>query len=187
MSFSKPQVRFPLNFTLSFSVMTHNCSEVFSLKHYILWTKGAHQSTILQTFQYSDESSPNFSCHFWNHRITVYSNFVSLFSVMKDNSSVFFWLKPCTLWTKRAHQSKIFRVLSGWVTKLLTKFLLSYLKSKISFFETLHHPSVSWEITLLYIFSWNFISFGKKEPIKVQNFTLLAAHVEFQQIYTLIL
>ena len=40
---------------------------------------------------------------------------------------------------------------------------------------------MSWEITLLYFFSWNFISFGQKEPIKVQNFRLLNAHVKFHQ------
>ena len=41
-------------------------------------------------FECSNESSPNSSCHFWSHKIRVYSTFVSLFSGMKDNSSVFF-------------------------------------------------------------------------------------------------
>ena len=56
----------------------------------MLWTKKAHQCTICQTFECSNESSPNTSCHFWNHKVRLYSNFASLFSVMKDNSSVFF-------------------------------------------------------------------------------------------------
>ena len=43
-----------------------------------------------QTFGCSNEGSPNFSCSFWNHKVRVYSNVTSLFSVMKDNSSVFF-------------------------------------------------------------------------------------------------
>ena len=34
---------------------------------------------------------------------------------MKDNSSVFFYLKPHILWTKIAHQSKVFGLLSGWL------------------------------------------------------------------------
>ena len=34
---------------------------------------------------------------------------------MKDNSSVFLQLKPCILWTKKAHRKEIFRILSGWV------------------------------------------------------------------------
>ena len=38
MSFFKPRVSFPLNFELPFSVMTHSSSEIFLLKHYMLWS-----------------------------------------------------------------------------------------------------------------------------------------------------
>ena len=78
MSFFKPQVRFP-------------SPEIFYLNHYMLWTKRAYQWTIFQTFSCSNESSPmpNSSSHFWNPKARVYSNFTSLFSVMKDNSAVF--------------------------------------------------------------------------------------------------
>ena len=57
------------------------------------------------------------------------------------------------------------------------------------FIQTLEHCLryfVSWEITLLYCFSWNYISFGPKEPIKVQNFRLLSAHVKIRQLCNLI-
>ena len=50
----------------------------------------------------------------------------------------------------------------------------------------MHHSSMSWEITLLYFFGWNFIWFLQKEPIKVQNFRLSTAQVKFHQICTLI-
>ena len=43
-----------------------------------------------QTFGCSNESSPSSSCHFWKYRVRVYSKFATLFSVVKDNSSVFF-------------------------------------------------------------------------------------------------
>ena len=102
-------------FTSLFNVMTHNSSEIFQLKHYILWTRMAHQCPIFQAFECFNESSPNFSCHFLNHKVRIYSNFASLFSAMKDNSSVFFQLKPHILWTKIAHRSEIFGLLSGWV------------------------------------------------------------------------
>ena len=36
------------------------------------------------------------------------------------------------------------------------------------FFRTCHHCSVSGETNLWYFFSWNFIYFQQKEPIKVQ-------------------
>ena len=34
---------------------------------------------------------------------------------MEGNSSVFFLSETFILWTKRAHQSEIFKLLSGWV------------------------------------------------------------------------
>ena len=45
---------------------------------------------------------------------------------------------------------------------------------------------MSWEITLLYFFSWNFIWFLQKESIKKQNVRLSTAQVSFYQIYALI-
>ena len=50
----------------------------------------------------------------------------------------------------------------------------------------MNHSLVSWEITLLYFFTWNCTWFGQKELIKVQNFRLLTAHIKFHQICTLI-
>ena len=38
----------------------------------------------------------------------------------------------------------------------------------------------------MYFFSWNFIWFGQKELIRVQNFRLSTPHVKFHQICTLI-
>ena len=90
MSFFKPWTSFPLNFESPISVMTLNSSEIFYQKHYIHWIKKALQYTIFQTFECSNESSHNSSCHFCNHKVRVYSNFTSLFSVMKDHFSAFF-------------------------------------------------------------------------------------------------
>ena len=139
-----------------------------------------------ESFECSNESSPNSSCHFWNHKVRVYSNFASLFSSKKDNSSVFFQLKPHILWTKEPIGVKFsdFWVV-GWK---FTKFLMSYLKLKVSFSLNLASfplNLVSWEITLLYFFSWKFLSFGQKKPIKVQNFRIPTAHMKFNQICTL--
>ena len=50
----------------------------------------------------------------------------------------------------------------------------------------MHHSSMSWEISLLYFFSWNFIWFLQKQPTTVQNFILLTAQSKFHQIFTLI-
>ena len=40
-----------------------------------------------QTFKCSDQNSPN-SCHFWKKKIAFSSNFASVFSIMRHNSSV---------------------------------------------------------------------------------------------------
>ena len=45
---------------------------------------------------------------------------------------------------------------------------------------------MSWEISLLYFYSWNFFWFLEKEPATVQNFRLSTPHVQFHQICTLI-
>ena len=89
LSFFKPRVSFSLKFASPFSVMTHNSFEMFQLKD-MLWTKRAHQSTIFQTSDCSNESSPNSSSQFWKDKARVYSNFASRFSVRKNNSSEFF-------------------------------------------------------------------------------------------------
>ena len=179
-SFYKPWVGFSLNFALSFSVMTHNSSEIFQLKHYMLWTKTAHQRTTFQTFECFNESSPSCSCHFWNHKVKFYSNFTSLFSVMKITSlyffsSKYFGQKSPSKWNFQPFQWLIeHSPISSWYIW----------NQKSVFLWTLDHSLMSLEITLVYYFNWNFISFGQKEHIKVQNFRLLTPHVKFHQICT---
>ena len=51
-----------------FIVMTHNYSVNFKLIHFLLWTKGSHQSPNFDTFKCSGENFPNSSCHFSNHK-----------------------------------------------------------------------------------------------------------------------
>ena len=96
----------------------------------------------------------------------VYSNFALLFSVMKDNSFVFLAQTPYTLDKNSAHWSKIFELLSGWVRIHKIPHVI---------FETTSHflfKFRSWEITLLYFFSWKLISFWRRKPTRVPNFRL---------------
>ena len=115
MSFSITLVIFPLNFASPFSVMTHDFREIFLLKHYMFCIKRAHQCKIFQTILCSNERSANFLSNFGNHKARIYSNFASMVSATKSNSSVFLQLKPCILWTKRVHRKEIFKLLCGWV------------------------------------------------------------------------
>ena len=113
------------------SVSWHIIPLKFSSWSITLQTKEAHQITNFQIFECFNQSSPNSSCQFWNHKVQVYSNFVSLFSVTKDNSSVFFYLKPSCSGQKEPIEVKFsdFWVF-GWK---FTKVLMAYLKLQISF------------------------------------------------------
>ena len=139
--------------------MTHNSSENFKLTHFLLWAKGSHQSPNSDTFKCSSKNLPNSSCNFPNHK----SVFASLFSFMKDNSLYFFQIKRYILCTKGTNQSASF-----WDFQVLgskfTKFLSFYERTN-QFFSKF---CVTINITPLYHFSWSFIYFQQKEPIKVQ-------------------
>ena len=89
MWFFKPQVRFSFNFAIPISVMTHD-SLKFSNWNIVCF--GQKEPINVPFFQLgcSNETSPNSSCHYSNHKVRVYSNFTSLFSAMKYNSTVFF-------------------------------------------------------------------------------------------------
>ena len=121
LSFIKPWVSFASYFASPFSAMTQNSSEMFQPKHQMLWTKRANQSTNFQTFF---ECS---SCHFWNHKVKVYSNFASLFNVMKN----YLYLLAQTSYTLEKKKSEISVLwVFGWK---FTKFL-SYIWSLKSVF-----------------------------------------------------
>ena len=95
------------------------------------------------------------------------SNFASFCSFMTHKSSVLSWLKRNILSTKIAHQSADFQTYYclHWNSRNST----CHFRNQLSVFrQTLHHSSVTWDITFLYFFIWNFTCFGQKEPIKVQ-------------------
>ena len=113
------------------SVSWHIIPLTFSSWNITLSTKYAHQSTNFQTFECFNESWPNSSCLFWNHKVKVYSNFASLLSVMKYNSSVFFYFKPLYFGQKEPVELKFSDV---WeVGSKFNKFLMSCLKLQVSF------------------------------------------------------
>ena len=86
MSVLKWQVNSSSNFALFFIVMTHNSTVNFKLIHFLLWTKGSHQSPNFDTFKCSGENLPNFSCLFSNHW--------SVFLQNLHNSSVSWKITP---------------------------------------------------------------------------------------------
>ena len=131
-------------------------------------------------FECSNESSPNSSCHFWNHKVRVYSNFASLFSVMKDDSGIFLAQTSYTL-DKNSPPKPNFWTFE-WLGGLkFTKFLMSYLKLQVSFslnFGSLFNFSV-------FFLAKNLYDFYKRSSSKLETFRLSVAQVKFHQICTL--
>ena len=94
-------------------------------------------------------------------QINYSSNFASFFIVMTHKSSVNFKLILFLLWIKGSHQNPNFETLkcSG---EDLPYSSCHFLNHKSVFLQILHHPSVSWKITLYFFRSniqwfWTFL------------------------------
>ena len=95
--------------------------------------------------------------------------FVSFFVAMTHNSIVNLKLIHFLLWTKGSYQSSNFDTFecSG---ENLPNSSCHFPNDKSVFLQILHHSSMSWKITPLYLFRSNSIYFAQKEPIKVKFF-----------------
>ena len=121
----------------------------------MLLTKRAHHCTIFQTL------SALMTAHPINYAILHH------FSVIKDNSSVFFWLKPHIVWAKIAHWSEIFGLLS-WLGENSPNSSCNFWNQESVFLLTLHHFSVLGNTTLLY-FSPKFYMLWTKGSDQSEN------------------
>ena len=99
------KVRIYSDFASLFSVMKDNSCIFLAQTSYTL-DKNNPSKWKFWTFERLGEISPNSSCHFWNKESVFFSNFASLFIVMKHNSSVFFHLNLYMPWTKASNQSE---------------------------------------------------------------------------------
>ena len=162
MSILNWQVNSFSSFASFFIVKTHNTLVSFKLLYFLLWIKRTNKNLGFETsFGWSGENLPNFSCNFRSHKL--------VFLQILHDSSVSLKMTPVYLFWSNviyfAQKGQIaMKTLQTWVLESkFTKFL-SFWNNKF----ILHHSSVSWDITPLSFFSWNFIYFQQKEPIKVQ-------------------
>ena len=89
-SMLKLQVNSSSNFASFFIVITYISSVVFKLIHFLLWTKGPHQSARFYTYKCSGENLLSSSCHFPNHK-SVFIQILHQFSECHERySSVLF-------------------------------------------------------------------------------------------------
>ena len=156
--------------------MTHNYSVNFKLIHFLLWTKGSHQSPNFDTFKCFGENLLNFSSLFSNHK--------SVFLQNLHISSVSWKITPLYFCSSNniyfGHKEPIktpnfldFRVLG----LKFVKFLMSILKQKVSYSSIF----VSFFIVMTYNSSVN-VKLGQKDSIKVPILTFLSALLKFCQI-----
>ena len=142
MSFLKPRASSSSNFASLSTLMRDSSSVLFHLKLYMLSTKGTHQVQIfsqllalkfLVIFQATSQFS--LQLHFGQKEPMKVQIFKFLSALMKVHPiphasfettrsrftqilhlcSLYFLSQTLILWTKRAHRSEIFRLLSGWV------------------------------------------------------------------------
>ena len=87
------------------------------------------------------------------------------FSVATHNTCETFSLKQHMIWTKRAHQCKIFRLLVALI-KVHPILHAIFETTRSEFIQILHHFSVSWKITALYFLAQTSYSLGTNNPSK---------------------
>ena len=102
-------------------------------------------------FECCNESSPNSSYRFWDHMVAVYTNFASLFSVMKDNSCLFLWLNTSYTLDKSSPWKWNFWNFE-WLGENSPNSSCLVWNQESVFLQTLHYCSVSWNVILLYFF-----------------------------------
>ena len=130
------------------------------------------------TFNYWCENSPN-------SYICWYVIFETISHILRHNSSIFFLAQTLHILCKSSSSKCKFSDFP-LLTLKFTKFLMSFFKQKVSYSSKFGHSSVSWEVILLYFFSWNFICYLQKQNIKLHVFRFATACIKIHQIPHLI-
>ena len=141
--------QFSSNFAPFFIVMTHNSFVNFKVIHFLLWIKRSHQSPNFEIFQVLWWKFAIFLLSFSKPEVCFSSNFASLFSVMKDNSSRLFLVKRYILYTKGTNQSRNFKNFEcsgqNWPNSC------HFWNNKSVFLRILHQSSVSWNFDFWWV------------------------------------
>ena len=115
MSILKRQVSSSSIFVSFLVVMTHNFSVNFKLIHFLLWTKGSHQSSNFDTFKCSGENLQNSSCHFPSNK-SVFLQILHHFSMSWKLIPLYFFSSSNKYFgQKEPIKAKIFETFSSHV------------------------------------------------------------------------
>ena len=122
---------------------------------------------IFEIFECSRENLPYSLCHFPNHYPLFYQ-ILHDFSVSWELNSPYFF-RSKVIYFARKGPIKVQILETFECSDQNSPNSCHFWNNKSVFLQILHHSSVSWDITPLYFFSWNFTYFQQKEPIKVQS------------------
>ena len=166
MSVLKRQVSFHSDFASFFIAMTHHSSSNLKVIHFLLLIKGSHQSPNFETFEWPVENLPNSLCHFPNHR----SDFLQILhhSPVPWKITPLYFFRSNVIYFARKEPIKVQIFETFECSDQSSPTSCSLWNNKLLFLQILHYSSFSKDITLLYFFSWKFIYFQQKEPIKVK-------------------
>ena len=156
-------------FVSFFIVMTHNSSVNFKVIHFLLWTKGSHQSSNFGTFECVGENWPNSSCQFQSNKSVVLQILHHSSISWKITPLYFFSSSNIYFAQKEPIKVKISETFecSG---QNFSNSLCQFWNNKSIPLQILYSSSVSRKITPVYFFSSNNLYFVQKETIKAKTF-----------------
>ena len=147
---------------------------------FLLWTKGSHQGLNFETFKCYGENSTIFSCHFPKQK----SFFLQILHQSSESWKIthvyFFSSNIIYLAQKKQNKVQAFDIFK--CSSQNSPNFYHFWNNKSVVLQTGHHSSVLSDITPLYFFTWNFIFFQQKEPIKVQIWRIFTWIVESLKI-----
>ena len=181
MSFSKQHVRFSSNFASLFNVIKMILLYFFSSNSIYFVQKYPIKVKIFEPFWCSGQNLSNSLCQFGNGKsIPLQILYPSLVS-WKITPLYLFSSSNIDFAQKDTIKGKLFETFecSG---QNLSNFLCQFWNDKSILLQILHHSSLSWNITPLWILSSFFFYFGLKDLIKIPILRLSSALVKIYHI-----
>ena len=177
MSFLKSQISFPSNVASIFSAIKHNYPIRFLAQTlYTLFKRIPFKCKFLD-FRVFGSKFVKSLMSVLNWQVHSSSNFASFFSVITYTSSVSLWLMYFLLWTKASHENTNSNTFK-YSDKNLPNSSCHFPNHKSVFLQILHDSSVSWNITLLYVFKVKrciLCTKGTNQSANLLNFLVLGS------------
>ena len=136
---------------------------------------------IFETFECSGQILSNSLCQFWNDKL-IPLQILYPSSVSWKIIPLYFFSSNNICFAQKEHiKMKIFETFECLV-QILTNSLCQFWNEKLIPLQILHHSSMSWEITSLWILSSHFSYFELKDPINMSILRLSIALVKICHI-----